>query len=124
MEVSSLNQIATFRLARSEIHRHKTTMPQTHDPSFHGGPVGNDATEHGMVILRGSGDTPYTIHQRMPQSREISNIPRNNSTADDPSNSIELSQNDLVPPNESDLSLLPLDEAEYLPGWQMKSVII
>ncbi|KAI0145755.1 hypothetical protein F4776DRAFT_373660 [Hypoxylon sp. NC0597] len=102
-EVSYLNQIATFRLARSEISRYKISRPQTGEVSFQGGSADNP---------RGSGDLSYTIGQHTLQLGEITNVSRNNATSNDPANPVEISQSHFGLPTEPDF--LPLDEAEYL----------
>ncbi|KAI1410536.1 fungal-specific transcription factor domain-containing protein [Hypoxylon sp. FL1857] len=111
MEVSYLNQIATFRLARSEVARHKATRPQTREPYFHGRLADNSANR--QAIRHDNEALLHSINEHTLQSGEIINIARNNAISNDPSDPIEMSQSHFVPPTESNLAL-PLDEAEYL----------
>ncbi|OTA81399.1 hypothetical protein M434DRAFT_211175 [Hypoxylon sp. CO27-5] len=109
-EVSYLNQIATFRLARSEISRHQNARPPIRELSFQGGPIDNTVSR--QTISRGNGDLRQSINQHTLQLGAISDVGQNNSTSNDPNNAVANSQNHSPLPTESDF--LPLDEAEYL----------
>ena len=110
MEASYLNQIATFRLARSEVHRSKTTEPQTHETFHQSGLV-----YHRVGTHAGREDVlSHTTTQNIVQSNDIGDLNGSHTAFSAPSDPHQTMQNDSIPHTGSELPLLPLDEAEYL----------